>query len=138
MRQFIFNPIVNKKADRHRNSTVNELRIFPEPNFTWFILEHFVPNILQNSTNFLRSWHEKVGKVLRGKADSEATKRLSATSKGSKGDNSLILLQKVLNCTPFSCIWITFWPKFLGALPQNPQWRSLQRSPYPLTAGTSH
>ena len=55
MMQFIFNPIVNKKADRHRNSTVNELRIFPEPNFTWFILEHFAPNILQNSTNFLRS-----------------------------------------------------------------------------------
>ena len=35
-----------------------------------------------------------------------------------------ILLQKVLNCKPFSCIWKAFWPP-------NPQWGSLQCSPVP-------
>ena len=42
-----------------------------------------------------------------------------------------ILLQKVLNCTQFSYIWITFWPKSLEDFAQNPQWRSLQCSLVP-------
>ena len=42
-----------------------------------------------------------------------------------------ILLQKVFNCKQFSCIWITFWPKSLGNLTPNSQWRSLQCSPIP-------
>ena len=35
----------------------------------------------------------------------------------------LILLQKVLNCTSFSFIWISFWSKGLGASPlKTPQY----------------
>ena len=33
-----------------------------------------------------------------------------------------ILLHKVLNCAPFSCIWIAIWPP-------NPQWEGLLGSP---------
>ena len=42
-----------------------------------------------------------------------------------------ILLQKVLNCTLLSCIWVTFWSKLLGTSVPNSQWRSLQHSPIP-------
>ena len=39
-----------------------------------------------------------------------------------------ILLQKVLNCTQFSYIWIPFWPQTpYGDIP-----------PYPLPVGTTH
>ena len=41
-----------------------------------------------------------------------------------------ILLQKVLNFTLFSCIWIVFWP-------QTPDEGAYSAPPYPL-AGTSH
>ena len=41
-----------------------------------------------------------------------------------------VLLQKVLSCTLFSCIWIAFRP--------NPHWGSLQCSPYQLAVESKH
>ena len=42
-----------------------------------------------------------------------------------------ILLQKALNCTLFSCIWIAFWPK-------TPYGGAYSTSPYSLVVGTAH
>ena len=42
-----------------------------------------------------------------------------------------ILLQKALNCTLFSCIWIAFWPK-------TPYGGAYSTSPYSLVVGTTH
>ena len=63
--QFNFNRcyIVHKRANRHSNSVLNKLRkLIDLPGATGENVS--VINILQNSTCFLRSWHEKVSKVL--------------------------------------------------------------------------
>ena len=51
---------------------------------------------------------------------------------------SCISLQKVLNCTLFSWICTTFWPKYLRALAPNSHWRNLECSPYLLEVQKTH
>ena len=79
MVQFRFNLIVHKTANRHINSILKELRKLMDLPRTKG--ENVcVINILQNSTSFLNSWHEKVDKILRRKTDSKAAKTFCTLS----------------------------------------------------------
>ena len=58
----------------------------------------------------------------------QGNRKVSATFQAQQ--IAYILLQKVLNCTLFSCVWIAFWP-------QTPNGETYSASPYRLTVGTS-